>query len=183
MKLSIGERITVSRQDKETIIMIDGTIESWMNHALLGWVVMWTAIGFYVAYFLYSGKAEEGQIFFFLTYLMFWLYFEAKAIYSWLFRVKGFELIKITPDAWYIKRSVFSFGKVVRYVKENVKDLRKVESDRKSVVSGFNKSFWVVGNEQLAFNYIGKNIGIGMHLTEKDRSELLVFLRKVMKKK
>ncbi len=183
MKLSIGERITVSRQEKDTIIMIDGTVESWMNHALLGWVLMWTAIGLYVAYFLYSGQAEEGQTFFFLTYLMFWLYFEAKALYSWLFRVKGFELIKITSDAWYIKRSVFSYGKVIRYVKENVKDLRKVENDRKSVTAAFNKSFWVVGNEQLVFDYIGKNVGIGMHLTEKDRNELLAYLRKVMKKK
>ena len=183
MKLSIGDRITVSKQEKETIIRIDGTVEGWMNHALLGWLVMWTSIGVYVANFAFFGDAESDQKFFFLTYLAFWFYFEIKAVYSWLFRVKGYELIRITQDGWYIKRAVFSFGKVVRYVRENIKDLKKVEHDRKSVTSAFNKSFWVMGNEQLVFDYIGKNVGIGMHLTAKDRDALLVFLRKLMKKR
>ena len=183
MKKSIGNRITISQQEKETIIRIDGTIEGWMNHALLGWLVMWTIVGGYVAYFAFWGGAEEDQKFFFITYLLFWFYFEVKAFYSWIFRVSGFELIKITPDAWYIKRSVLSFGKVTRYVKENVKELNRVENDRKSVTSAFNKSFWVMGNERISFDYIGKKVGVGMHLVDKDRDALLMFLRKVSKRK
>lgn len=183
MKQSIGKRITISKQESETIIKIDGTVEGWMNHALLGWVFMWTMIGLYVAYFVFYGDSEEDQFYFFLTYLAFWAYFEMKAVYSWLYRVKGYELVRIAKDGWYIKRAVFSFGKVTRYVKENIKDLRKVKHDRKSVTSAFNKSFWVMGNEQIVFDYFEKPIGIGMHLTEKDRDGLLVFLRKEMKKK
>lgn len=182
MKRSIGDRITISKQEKETIIKIDGTVEGWMNHALLGWIFMWSVIGFYVAYFVFSGKAEEEQRFFLYTYLMFWVYFEIKAVYSWLFRVWGYELIRVTPSGMYIKKAVFSFGKVVRYVRENIKNLRKVETDRKSIVGAFNKSFWVIGNQQLVFDYIGKNVGLGMHLTPKDRDELLVFLRQQMKR-
>ncbi|MGB0390776.1 MAG: hypothetical protein ACPGRC_06380 [Salibacteraceae bacterium] len=183
MKQSIGERITWSKKDSETIIRIDGTVESWMNHALFGWVVMWTFTGLYVVYYLYSGKADSSQFFFFITYLTFWGYFEYKALYSWLFRVKGYELIKINPDAIYIKRAVFSFGKVHRYVRDNVKDLSKVEMEKKSLNAVYNKSFWVMGNEQIMFRYIGKNIGFGMHLNEKDTSALLMFTRKVLKRK
>ena len=183
MKQSIGERITVSKQDSETIIRIDGTVEKWMNHALMGWVFMWSMIGLYVMYFLYSGKAQSEQLFFFITYLVFWAFFEYKAIYSLLFRLKGYELIKISSDSVYIKRGVFSFGKVQRYVRDNVKELKKVEDDKKSLSSVYNKSFWVMGNEKLMFQYIGKNVGIGMHLTEKDASTLLMFIRKTLKKK
>lgn len=183
MKQSIGERITISKKDSETIIRIDGTVESWMNHALLGWVTLWTLTGLYVIYYLNSGKAQQDQVFFFITYLAFWAYFEYKAVYSWLFRVKGYELIKINPDALYIKRAVFSFGKVNRYVRENVKDVNKVEMDKKSVNAVYNKSFWVMGNERLMFKYIGKNVGFGMHLNDKDTGALLTFVRKTLKRK
>lgn len=183
MKQSIGDRITISKQDSETIIRIDGTVESWMNHALLGWVVMWSFTGLYVIHYLYSGKADSDQVFFFITYLAFWGYFEFKAVYSWLFRVRGYELIKINSEALFIKRGVFSFGKVHRYVRENIKDLAKVEMEKNSLNAVYNKSFWVMGNEQIVFRYIGKNIGIGMHLTEKDTAALLMMIRKTLKKK
>ena len=183
MKQAIGDRITTSKKDQETIVKIDGTVEPWMNHALLGWVVLWSMTGFYVMYFIYSGKAQGDQFFFFLTYLTFWVFFEYKAVYSWLFRVRGYELIRITSDAIYIKRAVFSFGKVQRYVRENIKDLRKVPQGEKSFNAVYNKSFWVMGNEQLVFDYIGKNVGIGMHLNEKETASLLMFLRKTLKRK
>jgi hypothetical protein len=182
MKKSIGNRITISAQNQETIVRIDGTVESWMNHALLGWVIMWTLIGAYVANFVFFGDSEEDQFYFFLTYLAFWGYFEMKAVYSWLYRVKGYELIRIAQDGWYIKRAVFSFGKVSRYVKENIKDLEKVSGESKSITTAFNKSFWVMGNEQLKFEYFGKNVGIGMHLVAKDRDALYTFLRKELKR-
>lgn len=184
MKSSIGNRITVSKLDKETVIKIDGTIEPWMNHALLGWLLMWTVMGVYVFYFIYSGNALEDKVFyFFITYLAFWAYFEIKAMYSWLFRVYGYELVKITPSEFFVKRSLFGYGKVKRFDRENIKELQKVEHNRKSVNAAFNKSFWVMGNEQIQFESIGKHHGFGMHLEEKDRNELLVLLRRVLKKK
>jgi hypothetical protein len=183
MKLSIGDRITISKKDQETIIKILGKTEVWMNHALLGWLLMWTVIGVYVIYYILSSDPSTEQMFFFITYVIFWIYFEIKVIYSWLFKSYGFELIKITPNEWYVKRSVFSYGKVRRYVKENIKDIRMVKTERKSINDSLNKSFWIVGNEQIAFDYIGKNIGIGIHLTPKEQSELLMQLRKIMKKK
>jgi len=184
MKSAIGNRITLSKKDKETIVKISGTIESWMNHALLGWVMMWTAMGLYVAYYIFTGKAvTENMFYFFITYLAFWAFFEIKAVYSWLFRVFGYELIKITPTYVFVKRSLFGFGKSGRYDRENIKELKKVEISRKSVNGAFNKSFWVMGNEQIQFESLGKTHGFGMHLEEADRNELLVFLRRVMKKK
>lgn len=183
MKLSIGERITVSKQDKETIIKILGKTEGWMNHALLGWLILWTFTGLYVVYYVFSGKLTSDQLFFFITYIVFWFYFEIKVLYSWLYKTYGFELIKITPNEWYIKKSVFSYGKVQRYTRENIKDIRKVKADQKSINAALNKSFWIVGNEQIVFDYIGKSVGIGVHLNAKDQGELLMQIRKTMKRK
>jgi len=184
MKSAIGNRITVSKMDKETIIRISGTIEPWMNHALLGWLVMWTAMGAYVAYYIFTGKAvTENMFYFFITYLAFWTYFEVKALYSWLFRMYGYELIKITSSHLFVKRTLFGYGKVKRFDRENIVDLKKVEVSRKSVNGAFNKSFWVMGNEQIQFESLGKVQGFGMHLEEKERNELLVYLRRVLKKK
>ena len=184
MKSAIGNRITVSKKDKETIIKISGTIEPWMNHALLGWLVMWTIMGAYVVYYVITGKTEgENMFYFFLTYLAFWGYFEIKAFYSWMFRAYGYELVKITPSEIFVKRSLFGYGKSKRYDRENVKDFRKVETSRKSVNAAFNKSFWVMGNEQIEFDSLGQAYGFGMHLEEKERNELLVFLRRLLKKK
>lgn len=183
MKSSIGNRITISSKDRETIIKISGTIEPWMNHALLGWLIMWSAIGAYVIYYMLTNTLSSNEFFFFLTYVAFWLYFEIKALYSWLFRAFGFELIKITPAELYIKRYLFGYGKATRYDRDNIKDLRKLEMDRKSLSGAYNKSFWVMGNEQIQFDFIGKEIGLGMHLEEKDRNELLVQIRRFLKKK
>jgi len=183
MKNSIGDRITLSKKEKEFIIKISGTIEPWMNHALLGWLIMWTIMGGYVVYVVFSGQAVNERLWFFVTYLAFWLYFEVKALYSWLFRAYGYELIKITPTEMFVKRALFGYGKVNRYDRENIKELRKVENNRKSISEGFNKSFWVMGNEQLIFDCFGKQIGLGMHLEEKDRSELLIELRRFLKRK
>ena len=183
MKQSIGERITVSKKDTETIIRIEGTVEGWMNHALLGWVVMWSFLGLYVIYYLVSGKAEGERFFFFLSYIMFWGYFEYKAIYGWLFKTKGYELIKVAPDALYIKRALFSYGKVQRYVRENINELRKLDQYDRSLAAVYNKSFWVIGNEQIVFEYLGKNVGFGMHLNETDAKALLQIVRKTLKKK
>lgn len=183
MKLSIGQRVTISKQDNETIIKINGEIEPWMNHALMGWVFMWTLLGAYMLYYILSGKAVGDSLFFFVTYLIFWLYFELKAVYSMLFRMYGYELVKLNKDELYIKRAVFSYGKVNRYDRENIKNLRKVEHDRKSINGAFNKSFWVVGNEQIVFDFMGSQVGIGMHLEEKDRNELLVQMRRFLKRK
>lgn len=184
MKSVIGNRITISKQEKETIIKISGTIEPWMNNALLGWLVLWTVIGSYVVYYVFTGKTQgENMFYYFITYLAFWGYFEFKALYSWLFRVYGYELIKITGSEIFVKRSLLGYGKVKRFDRENVTDFRKVVTNRKSVNAGFNKSFWVMGNEQIEFDSLGQLYGFGMHLEEKDRNELLVFLRRVLKKK
>lgn len=183
MKQSIGERITISKKNDEIIIRIDGTVEEWMNHALLGWLILWTLTGLYVVYFLSTAEVKQEQLFFFLTYLTFWGYFEYKSVYSWLFRVRGYELVKITPDALLIKKAVFSFGKVQRYVRENIKEMRKLDQYDRSLAAVYNKSFWVVGNEQVVFKHLGKNVGVGMHLTEKDTVALMAMIKKALKKK
>lgn len=182
MKQSIGERITLSQKDSELVIKILGTIETWMNHALLGWIIMWTLMGAYVAYFAFSGKATDDQFWFLLTYLAFWVYFEAKAVYSWLFRVYGFELVKITSTELVLKKSLFTYGKVLRFNRENIKNVHQADPFQKSVVTAFNKSFWVMGNEQVLFESIGQTYGFGMHLNEKDAGQLMAVVKKFLKK-
>jgi hypothetical protein len=143
---------------------------------------MWTLAGAYVFYYLIAGNAVGEQFWFFVTYLVFWGYFEYKALHSFLYHKYGFELMKITPTEILIKHDIFGFGKTRTYQRGNVKDWERVEHSRKSYSAAFNKSFWVVGNQQLQFPYLGKQVPFGMHLTEQERDKLLVNLRKEMKR-
>lgn len=181
MRLAIQDRITVSRENKELIVKINGFLEGWMTMTLVFWLVMWSFAGFYVIYYLSTGKAVGQQFWFFITYLVFWGYFEYKALHSFLYHKYGFELMKITPTEVYIKQDIFGFGKTRKYLRENISEWEKVIHDRKSYSAAFNKSYWVVGNQQLQFMYLGKPVTLGIHLTEKERDKLLVTLRKESK--
>lgn len=182
MQLSIGERISLSRIDKELIVKISGKMESWMTMTLVFWLVLWTAAGAYVCYYLLAGKTQGDQSWFFVTYLVFWGYFEYKALHSFLYHQFGFEIMKVTPSEVLIKQDILGFGRTRKYVRENIGEWERVTHDRKSYSAAFSKSYWVVGNQQLQFLYLGKMIGFGMHLSPEDRDKLLMSLRKEWKR-
>lgn len=182
MRQTIGERISISREKKELIVKVNGHLEGWMTMTLVFWIVMWSCAGAYVFYYVIQGKAVGEQFWFFITYLFFWGYFEYKGIHSYLYHKFGFEIMKMTPTEMYIKQDVFGFGKTRKYNRENVQEWERVEHDRKSYSAAFSKSYWVVGNQQLQFMYLGKPITFGMHLSEQERDKLLVSLRKESKR-
>jgi len=182
MRQAIGNRITMSKRDGELIVKITSRMEGWQEMALLGWLVVWTSMGIYVLYYLlFAGLAREQQ-FFFLTYLAFWGWFEYKVLYAYLFKRFGFELLRFRSGEFYLQRNLFGLGKVKRYLVENIQKFQKVEHSQKSFSASYNRSFWVVGNEQVHFRYLDQDIALGMHLSDEETSKLLNYLNQNFRK-
>lgn len=183
MKKSIGERITVSKQDEELIIKILGKQEKWMESALLSWVVVWTLVGGYVLFYMLNYDLSREENLFFVVYLTFWGYFEFVSVKAWLYKRFGFELIRLDNEFLYHKVDVLGKGKLKRYLRSNIRSLRLNEGDPRSFSGAYSKSFWVIGNEQIKFDYLEKSAAIGMHLEEKEAKEVIQLLRKNLKNK
>ena len=183
MRRSIGDKITVSKTDKELIVKIPGTIEKWMENALLGWVIMWTIMGLYVFYYVSYYELEREPRIFFIVYLAFWAYFEYKSVVSWLFKKYGFELIRVDNEFLYHKVDILGKGKLKRFLLDNVKGMHVNEELDKSMSSVYNKSFWVMGNERIAFQHIDKEAVLGMHLKTNEAKEIVNLINKRIKKR
>ncbi len=176
MESRIGDRITIWREGPKTIIKIDGRMEDWMMHAIAAWDILWTAMGGYVIYYLISGKAQGDQMIFFLVYLAFWLYFEYKGIEAFVYKLNGYERIEIDRDTLSVTTKVFGTRTAV-VEKKDVQQIRRADPNRKSIWAGFDKSFWVVGNQQVIIDAGNKLLKTGMHLDSKDAESLARKLR------
>lgn len=182
MKKTIGDKITASVEQKELIIKIPGTMPKWMEHALLSWIILWGIMGVYVFYYVLTSDLPEKNVFFFSAYLAFWAYFFWKSLYAYLFKKFGFELIAFDKDFLHYKRSIFSYGKVKKYKTSNIREFIKTEHDPKSFGQAYQKSFWVIGNERIQFQFLEKRIGLGMHLNEQETKSVKQLLNQHLKK-
>lgn len=178
----IGEHISINELEGATEIKIVSPLEPWMKNAMLAWLVLWTSLGVYVTYYLTNTPLESNQRIFFLTYLSFWLWFEYKTAYAYLFKKYGYEWIRIDADDLYFGRKLFGLGKIRKFMIKNIQKLDLVEFDRKSFAGVYTKSFWTMGNERLQFNYLDSVVAMGMHLDDKDSRGLQSLLQRKLKK-
>lgn len=181
MRRSIGDKVTVSKDDKELIIKIPGSIEKWMENALLSWVIVWSLIGLYVTFYMFAYDLSKDEQVFFAVYLAFWGYFEYKSVRAWMFKRFGFELIRLDGEFMYHKIDILGRGKLKRFMTENIKGLRVNDEEDKNFSYAYNKSFWILGNERIAFDYMGKKAVFGMHMDDKDAKEVVQLIRKRIK--
>ena len=170
------KRLIIEKNKGETIVAINGKIERWQEALLLSWVVMWTALGVYVFLQLFGDYPRDNKLTFFV-YLVFWAYFEFRGVHALLWRLFGQELIKITDSEILYKRDIKSYGKAIRFQRENVKNVRLNEANTKSFASVYHKSFWIVKGGDVLFDYLGKTIALGVQLEEKDARKLMKALR------
>jgi len=169
-------RVSISKNKEETVITINGKIERWQEALLLSWVAMWTILGGYVLFQLFGDYPRETKLSFFV-YLVFWAYFEIKGTHALLWRLYGMERVKVTDEEILFKRDIKSYGKVVRYQRHNIKDLRVNDGNAKNFGAVYHSSFWVVKGGNVLFDYLGKTIAIGVQLNESDAKKVMKALR------
>ncbi len=183
MKKEIGNHITVSKQEGETVIKIHSPLENWQEVSLLVWLGLWTVLGAGIFYYLVTGKLGSDQNIFFVVYLAFWLYFEFHGLRSFLYKKFGYELLKINNSKLLYKKNLWGTGKIRHYTLKNITRFKPVEHNQKSFSAAYSKSFWTVANERIMFDYLDTKGLLGMHLNDRDTNQLLRFLNSELKRK
>lgn len=159
-------------------MVISPKIQGWEMYLLTFWVFSWTFAGLFVFTQLFAGYDKDTTLFM-ICFMVFWLYFEYRIGYVWMWRRKGFELIKIEDGKLSYKRSVKKYGKVYDFYLDNIEKFGK-EVMKISYANVLSNSFWVIGGERLRFDYQGKEIKIGVQLDEKESDEAVKVIRHAM---
>jgi len=178
---SFDEKIFFSESDSSGLVEIRAQIPKWQETLLFGWVLAWTFCGLVVIASFFDDYTREEKLMM-LVYIIFWIYFEYKAVYAFLWKKWGKEFIKIDSEGIHYKRDIKSYGKSMKFFKENIQKFTPIDLKERSFVNSYYQSFWMVGNESIQFQHLGKNISLALGCNPKQRDEVLKFLKYQRKK-
>jgi hypothetical protein len=173
----IGERISISKKDDSTSIIIYPEKSKINQTILFIWFILWTAGGVIMLIGRQLGYYSAPKTYV-LVWMAFWLYFEYVTAYALIWRSFGFERILIKNNKLYLKNEIRGKGKLKIFDIEFIKDLQLVPIDERSFAKVMSDSYWMPGGERLYFWYQGKQIRFGQQLNENDAKELLKFLKR-----
>ncbi len=173
----IGKRISVKRTEGEVSIVILSTVDKMKRILLFCWLFLWSVCGVIVfaQFFILKDENTKAAL---IAWMGFWAYFEYKIFTAFLWRKFGMEKIKLREGKVFYKRDISGRGKVKIFEYDFVKDLRVIGRKDNSFFDNLNYSYWVVSGEQIAFDYYGKEIKLGIQLDEDDANELYTLLEK-----
>ena len=172
------QKVIINKAKNKFTAEINGRIEGWMRHTLLAWVIVWSSLGVYVAYYLVNNDLPEDQTIFFSVYLAFWLYFEFKSIQSLLYKSRGVERITIDADGFAYHRSISK--KKFTIPVDQIRSIDNMSND-KSFGSVYSKSFWIIGGEAIEIKTDKGSFKVGIQLEPADTKRLLDSLRRQWK--
>lgn len=164
-------KLTINKTQNDTEIVVSAQIVKNKFTLLLVWLVLWSLCGMIVFSQFFVTHSKEIKLFMFIWFI-FWIYFEYKVAYAYMWRKYGKEIIKLNKQGISIKKDINGNGKEKFFAKDAVKDLKMVDFSGKNIVLHMNTSFWVVGGETLRFDFNGKIISFGMQLTEAEATEV-----------
>ncbi len=166
-----GDRISIKKTENETSIVILSSADKMKKRMLFIWFALWTLGGMIVfaEYFMITDKQTKVAI---MVWLGFWAYFEYKIFRAVMWRNYGLEKIRLKDRKLFYKRDVRGKGKIKVYEFDFMKEFRIVESKENSFFENLNNSYWVIAGEKLAFDYYGKEIKLGIQITETEAKML-----------
>ncbi|HRE75915.1 MAG: hypothetical protein ACK40M_09905 [Flavobacteriales bacterium] len=170
----ISERISYKQHEGFSTVVISPRLDDRKQLLLTFWVFAWTFSGLlFIAQLFLDYPVEMKRMI--VAFLVFWLYYEYRIGYVWLWRRKGVELLKIEEGRLIYKRSVRTYGKAYEYYIDNIKEFGLAE-----IKPGFSNvladSFWVIGGERLRFLYQDREVRFGVQLSEEEAEKLRKFL-------
>lgn len=174
----ISNRVSYRETPQEITVVISAAVSPAKIRLLTIWLVLFGICGLLMVSQIfvpgYSGQQRMG----FFAIGAFWVYFMYKAGYAWFFRRKGMEFIRIQDGKFSIKRAVSTYGKSIEFLTGNIKQLSLRERNERSFAWELENSFWVLGGERIKFDYLGREIRLGMQLTDDEAKKLLqLFIR------
>lgn len=177
---NISERVSYKQHEDFITIVISPRLDNTKQFLLTFWIFAWTFCGAVFIAQLFLGGTKEFKLAMFVM-TVFWLYYEYRIGRVWMWRRKGFELIKIEDGKLSYKRSVNKFGKLYEYYIDNISDLERVETKR-SIGAELGNSFWVMGGERIHFHYQKHDVKFGVQLSDEEANKLLKYLKEMLPK-
>lgn len=173
----ISERISYKKHEGYTTVVISPRLEEKKQFLLTFWIFAWTFCGLVFISQLFVGHSEK-MMFGLMVLIAFWLYYEYRIGYVWMWRRKGMELIKIEEGKLIYKRSLKTYGKAFEFYIDNIRNLG-VEEKKPAFSNVLADSFWVIGGERLRFDYQNKEVKIGVQLSDEEAEKLRKLLHEM----
>jgi hypothetical protein len=149
----ISDRVSVDHTPTGVSVVISARLPRVKEAMLVAWFLAWLGCGVYVVIEL--GRTPAGDLRTFITaFMAFWTWFAIRIGRVVLWRLKGFELIRLKDGHFTIKDSIFGYGRANAYFVENVQRVGMLEVDASSWKWQLNDSFWVMGGERLGFEHL-----------------------------
>ena len=170
-----GPRHTASEQGGQVVIGIPPKRNLFIVGFLTLWLCGW-AFGEVTAstgLFTTLWKGPGPGTAFLLVWLCAWTVGGAFAIYTWLWQVKGREVVTASPTALSIKREVFGLGPTRHYDASQVHRLRLAPISFNSADFRSGMAFWGIGGGVLAFDYGFKTYRFGAGVDEAEAAAIL----------
>ena len=71
----IGNHISYKHHENYMTIIISGKTDSWKVNLILLWLIAWLCIGFSMIYYSFFSNIFDGQRWYAITFIAFWVYF------------------------------------------------------------------------------------------------------------
>lgn len=172
---NISERVSYKEHQNYITVVISPRISDSKQMLLTFWIFAWTFCGLAIIAQLFFEYPREFKLTI-AVLAVFWLYYEYRIGYVWLWRRKGFELIKIEDGKLTYKRAIKAYGKSYEFYLDNISALKKVEV-KNSLGAEMGNSFWVIGGERLQFEYNKRTVKLGIQLEDEETIKLEKFLK------
>lgn len=157
-----GDGLAISIPSKRNILTV-GFLTLWLCGWLAGEIMVPITL-------ITNAKKEPGEAAFILVWLSFWTVGGAFAIYIWLWQVKGYEVITVSPSALCIKREIFGYGHIKHYDATEIRQLRMAPLAYNPLTF---RGFWGVGEGSIAFDYGCKTVRFGAGVDEAEARIIL----------
>jgi hypothetical protein len=168
----IGERVSILNKDDLLSIVILPKQDKRKLWLMFLWLVAWTVCGL-IVFANYFKVVDQNSKLFIIIYLAFWAYFEFKIVRAFIWRRSGKEKLWISGGKVHYKQDINGRGKTQEFDFSLIQDLQLIPSEEGSFASVINSSFWIKGDERVAFTCQHHTVRFAMQLTDKEAKAII----------
>lgn len=168
----ISPKVSYRESPSEVTVVISAAISKSKFNLLTVWLVLFGVSGLLIVSQIFVPGYEGYTRIGFFAFGTFWAYFMYKTGYAWFFRRKGREFIRIYDGKMTVKRAIGTYGKSYEFFLDNIKHFGMRERDKRSFAAELENSFWVLGGERLKFDYLNREIRLGMQMNDQEAKKL-----------
>jgi hypothetical protein len=168
----IGERVSILKKDELLSIVILPKRDTRKLWLMFLWLMAWTVCGL-IVFANYFKTVDQNSKLFIIIYLAFWAYFEYKIVRAFIWRRSGKEKLWVSDGKVHYKQDINGRGKTQEFDFSLIQDLQLIPSEEGSFANVINSSFWIKGDERVAFTCQHRTIRFGMQLSDKEAKAIV----------